>query len=469
MARLYGIFGKASGKKGDGVFSVKNGQQQIRQYNPIVADPSSEKQVAARAKMKLMSQLSRVLAPIMAIPKVGAKSTRNQFVSINYGLVSLSQGVASINLNRVQLTKSSLGMVNFNLDRSNGSEIICALDESAANSFDAVVYAAVTVAEDGRISPFDSVMVSSAGADGLFAGSLPYTSASIEVWAYGIKFKDATTATTISNITGDAASHIASLVTTRNTRFAGSQLTQTIGVMMVEGDNTADSDDVERAQVTVNVVGSGTVSGAGSYPVGTQVTLIASPASGASFIGYYVNGSQVSSSQSYSFELNADTTVEARFTVAPVTLSLSVSPSGSGTVTGAGSYQGGTSVTAVATPTSGYYFVGWYDGATIVSNSASYSFTINSDTALVAHFEQVVQYQVSVSSADQSMGSVSGGGSFDAGSTVTVRATPNQGYTFVGWTENGNVVSTNASYTFELQGDRTLVATFKAGDDGGED
>jgi uncharacterized repeat protein (TIGR02543 family) len=39
-------------------------------------------------------------------------------------------------------------------------------------------------------------------------------------------------------------------------------------------------------------------------------------------------------------------------------------------------------------------------------------------------------------------------------------ATANSGFTFVNWTESGSVVSTSASYTFTLNGDRTLVANF---------
>ena len=39
-------------------------------------------------------------------------------------------------------------------------------------------------------------------------------------------------------------------------------------------------------------------------------------------------------------------------------------------------------------------------------------------------------------------------------------ATANTGYTFINWTEGNEVVSTNATYTFTVTGDRTLVANF---------
>ena len=57
-------------------------------------------------------------------------------------------------------------------------------------------------------------------------------------------------------------------------------------------------------------------------------------------------------------------------------------------------------------------------------------------------------------------GVITGSGSFPQGSTHTVTAAANAGYTFVNWLENGAVVSTNASYTFTITGNRTLVAVF---------
>ena len=58
-------------------------------------------------------------------------------------------------------------------------------------------------------------------------------------------------------------------------------------------------------------------------------------------------------------------------------------------------------------------------------------------------------------------GSVSGSGTFEENTQVTVTATPNSGYHFVRWTENGAEVSTSASYSFILTADHTLVAVFE--------
>jgi hypothetical protein len=57
-------------------------------------------------------------------------------------------------------------------------------------------------------------------------------------------------------------------------------------------------------------------------------------------------------------------------------------------------------------------------------------------------------------------GVISGGGSYFEGTECTLTATANEGYTFSNWTENDEVVSTNATYTFTVNADRTLVANF---------
>ena len=57
-------------------------------------------------------------------------------------------------------------------------------------------------------------------------------------------------------------------------------------------------------------------------------------------------------------------------------------------------------------------------------------------------------------------GTLVGGGTYQEGQTCTVAATPAAGYTFINWTENDEEVSTDASYSFTITGDRTLVANF---------
>jgi hypothetical protein len=58
-------------------------------------------------------------------------------------------------------------------------------------------------------------------------------------------------------------------------------------------------------------------------------------------------------------------------------------------------------------------------------------------------------------------GTVSGSGTYQAGTQHTVTATANSGYTFINWIENGQVVSQAANYSFTVTGNRTLTAVFQ--------
>ena len=69
-------------------------------------------------------------------------------------------------------------------------------------------------------------------------------------------------------------------------------------------------------------------------------------------------------------------------------------------------------------------------------------------------------YTISTSASPSYGGSTSGGGTYNNGASVTVTATANAGYVFVNWTEAGTPASTSASYTFNANAGRTLVANF---------
>lgn len=78
--------------------------------------------------------------------------------------------------------------------------------------------------------------------------------------------------------------------------------------------------------------------------------------------------------------------------------------------------------------------------------------------------EGTVQYTVTVSASPENYGTVTGGGTYDEGASVTVTATPKDGYIFTGWQENGEKLeNVGASYTFTATADRTLTAVFEQG------
>lgn len=70
-------------------------------------------------------------------------------------------------------------------------------------------------------------------------------------------------------------------------------------------------------------------------------------------------------------------------------ISTAVAPSGAGTVTGAGTYQEGESVTLTATTNDGYEFVNWTKGGSIVSTNSAYTFSASENASYTANFEAV--------------------------------------------------------------------------------
>ena len=218
-------------------------------------------------------------------------------------------------------------------------------------------------------------------------------------------------------------------------------------------------------QYTVNVSANphegGNVTGGGTYNQGQSCTVTASPSIGYTFVNWTENGNVVSSQANYTFTVNGNRNLVANFQAMPqnYTINVSANPALGGNVTGGGTYQEGQSCTVTASANTGYVFVNWTENGNVVSNQANYTFTVNGNRTLVAQFQQQT-YTISVSANPALGGNVTGGGTYTQGQSCTVTATANAGYTFTNWTENGNVVSTNANYTFTVTGNRTLVANF---------
>ena len=74
---------------------------------------------------------------------------------------------------------------------------------------------------------------------------------------------------------------------------------------------------------------------------------------------------------------------------------------------------------------------------------------------------QIAQYQLTVNTGTN--GSVSSsGGTYNAGTSITITASPDNGYGFVNWTDSsGNELSTNPTYTFNINSDTTITANYE--------
>lgn len=197
-----------------------------------------------------------------------------------------------------------------------------------------------------------------------------------------------------------------------------------------------------------------------SLNVNDSIYIVSATANdGFSFVNWTVGGTIVSTDAIYSFSATEDADYIANF-VHNYDITATVYPAEGGTVTGAGNYDAGSSCTLTATANEGYHFVNWTENGTQVSTDAAYSFTVTEARTLVANFE-LNNYTITATANPVEGGTITGAGTYNYGETATLSVTLNENYTFVCWTENGNVVSTDVMYSFEVTSDRNLVANLQ--------
>ncbi len=206
----------------------------------------------------------------------------------------------------------------------------------------------------------------------------------------------------------------------------------------------------------------GTVTGGGTYTSGSTATVTATAGDIYEFVNWTENGTIVSSEPAYSFTVTSDRALVANFTVVTYNVTAVVMPAEGGTVTGEGSYVYGAIASLTATPASDYVFLNWTSGGAVLSTEPEIEITVLSDTSLVANFEsQIMQWEVTLYADPEVGGTVTGAGIYASGTEVTVTAEAATNFMFDFWEENGEVVSTEESYTFSINGDRVLTAHFK--------
>lgn len=396
--KLYTYFMKINsqqtgrGKLGNTVYSLIGGVCIARQKAESVSNPNTVAQVETRSKFKLLSQLAAALSPVIAIRKDGLMSGRNQFMTINKNSAQYVGNDASINLNKVQITKSARGLEDFEADRSDGTQVIVNLKNDMSGAIDRMVYAMFKKNADGSLTLFDSQVVKEPGHDNLFYGSLRWTDASVVIYAYGIKLTTAASKTAFGNMQAPSAEQVAKLLTTSTEAASGSQVTRTKALTMNEGTNSGTSEGDDNFLVSVSASGIGTATGGGRFDAGQACTVVATPAGGSTFVGWKrgsASGEVVSTQESYTFAVESDITLVAVFeggSVPTYNISASASPADGGSVTGGGSKQLGSTCTLVATPASGKVFVAWKEANRVVSTSATYSFEVTGNRILVAEF-----------------------------------------------------------------------------------
>ncbi|RYY99865.1 MAG: carbohydrate-binding protein [Chitinophagaceae bacterium] len=169
---------------------------------------------------------------------------------------------------------------------------------------------------------------------------------------------------------------------------------------------------------------------------------------------------------------NSPTAASCTGTPPPVTnytLSTGNSPLAGGTVSGnpaGSSFTSGTTVTLTATPAAGYTFTGWSGSATGTANPIT--ITMDANKTLTANYAAQAPTQYSLSVTTSGSGTVSGnpaGGTYTAGTVVTLTATPASGYSFSGW--SGALSGSANPATITMDASKSVSAVFTQNTGGG--
>ncbi len=225
-----------------------------------------------------------------------------------------------------------------------------------------------------------------------------------------------------------------------------------------------------------NIDEAGSVSGAGRYAVGSSVTVYAYVNSSYTFLNWTdTKGNELSKASSFGFlNTEATDTLIANYAFTPGSPNEPNEPSTTlyyhlglmatqgCTVSGAGRYLAGKSITVSANVESGYSFQGWTNSkGEEVSNSNSFSYTmpVDGDT-LTAHCvfnpgspaepnDPVLRHTVTATCSDGGYyrGST---GRYLEGSSYTLTAYANSGYEFAGWYLNGELYTNLRSFSYTV-------------------
>jgi len=204
-----------------------------------------------------------------------------------------------------------------------------------------------------------------------------------------------------------------------------------------------------------NEVGWGEVLGGGRFPDESDDTITAIANPGFAFISW----NDGSTENPRVVHLMSDTTFTAIFQCTQqFNLQVTASDDAMGTVTGGGTYYA-SDVTITATPNLGHRFLHWNDGSTETTRIIH----LVSDTAFIAYFEDISTqtFNLQVTTANETLGNVTGGGSYPGGTYQTITATPFENrFCFTHWSTTAGDSLTDNPLTIYLTSDTAFVAHF---------
>ena len=193
----------------------------------------------------------------------------------------------------------------------------------------------------------------------------------------------------------------------------------------------------------------------GSYTEGTRITITANPNKGYKFIGW--SGDLTGVTNPESILLNGNKTIKALFEKIPTyTLTVNIS---NGTILlnpAGGIYEIGTAVTITVIPDAGYDFIGWSGDLSGKNNPATIFMGANKKVNAVVIPKPV--YSLTIAATNGTVTPDPPGGSYLAGTMVTLKAKADAGYLFSEW--SGDLSGSSNPTVITMNGNKNISAIF---------
>ena len=224
---------------------------------------------------------------------------------------------------------------------------------------------------------------------------------------------------------------------------------------------TANFEALPQYVITVNSTNNtqGFVLGGGSFYEGVEISILAIPTEHYHFVKW----NDENTDNPRTIIVSEDATYTAEFAIDQHSITIVSDDEIMGTVSDGGTYDYGTEIQISAIPTEHHHFVRWGDGDT----DNPRIITVIEDATYTAEFA-VDQYSIMVVSSDETMGSVSDGGTYDYGTEIQIFAIPSEHYHFLQWSDENIdnprtvIVTENTTYTAEFAIDQHTITVASA-------
>ena len=198
-----------------------------------------------------------------------------------------------------------------------------------------------------------------------------------------------------------------------------------------------------------NITAAGSVSElTETYKPGDSATVTATTNLGYTFIGWFDGDTELTKELTYTFTMPAE---NKTYTAKWIKVNTETNLSEAGSVSELNeTYKLGDSATVIATTNPGYTFIGWFDGETELTKELTYTFTMPAENKTFT--AKWTFYTISTETNMPEAGTYTrkDNEKTSAGTDVTMTATTNQGYTFIGWFDGDTELTKELTYTFTM-------------------